>query len=47
MSGEPGADGALGKLAHQVYGAFLLGVVAVGLVAFGVHSVAEAHYRRI
>ena len=42
-----GLDGALAKLAHQSYGPILLGVVAAGLIAFGVYSVSDARYRRI
>lgn len=42
-----GLDGALAKLAHQSYGTFLLIVVAAGLCAFGVYSIADARYRRI
>jgi hypothetical protein len=42
-----GLDGALEKLARQTYGPFLLAVVAAGLIAFGVFSIAEARYRRI
>jgi hypothetical protein len=42
-----GLDGALAKLAHQTYGTALLLVVAAGLVAFGVYSIADARYRRI
>ena len=42
-----GLDGALAKLAHASYGPFLLGVVAAGLVAFGVYSLSDARYRRI
>ena len=42
-----GLDGALSKLAHQTYGTALLFVVAAGLVAFGVYSIADARYRRI
>ena len=42
-----GLDGALAKLAHQTYGPFLLGVVAIGLVAFGLYSITDARYRRI
>jgi hypothetical protein len=42
-----GLDGALAKLAHQSYGPVLLGVVAAGLVAFGLYSIADARYRRI
>jgi hypothetical protein len=42
-----GLDGALEKLARESYGTFLLGVVAAGLIAFGIFSIAEARYRRI
>ena len=42
-----GLDGALAKLAHQTYGTVLLLVVATGLVAFGLYSIADARYRRI
>ena len=42
-----GLDGALAKLAHQSYGPFLLGIVAAGLVAFGLYSLSDARYRRI
>ena len=42
-----GLDGALAKLAHQAYGPFLLGLVAAGLVAFGLYSLSDARYRRI
>jgi fumarate reductase subunit D len=42
-----GLDGALAKLAHQSYGPFLLGLVAAGLVAFGLYSLSDARYRRI
>jgi hypothetical protein len=42
-----GLDGALAKLAHASYGPFLLGIVAAGLIAFGVYSISDARYRRI
>lgn len=42
-----GLDGALAKLANQSYGSVLLGVVAAGLVAFAIYSLADARYRRI
>ena len=42
-----GLDGALAKLAHASYGPFLVGVVAAGLIAFGVYSLSDARYRRI
>jgi uncharacterized protein DUF1206 len=40
-------DGALAKIAHASSGAFLLGIVAAGLIAFGVYSLSDARYRRI
>jgi fumarate reductase subunit D len=42
-----GLDGALAKLVNQSYGSVLLGVVASGLVAFALYSLADARYRRI
>jgi hypothetical protein len=42
-----GLDGALAKLANASYGPFLLGLVAAGLIAFGVYSLSDARYRRI
>jgi hypothetical protein len=42
-----GLDGALAKLAAHSYGSVLLGVVAVGLVSFGVFSICDARYRKI
>jgi hypothetical protein len=42
-----GLDGALAKLAHASYGPYLLGLVAAGLVAFGLYSLTDARYRRI
>jgi fumarate reductase subunit D len=42
-----GLDGALAKVQHASYGPFLLGVVAAGLIAFGVYSLSDARYRRI
>jgi hypothetical protein len=42
-----GLDGALAKLANQPYGSALLGVVAAGLIAFALYSLADARYRRI
>jgi fumarate reductase subunit D len=42
-----GLDGALAKLANQSYGPVLLGIVASGLVAFAIYSLADARYRRI
>jgi hypothetical protein len=42
-----GVGGALAKLYAQTYGPWLLGLVAAGLIAFGLFSIAEARYRRI
>ena len=42
-----GLDGALSKLAHKSYGPVLLGIVAAGLIAFGIYSIMDARYRRI
>jgi len=40
-------DGALGKLAQASYGPILLGIVAAGLIGFGLYSLADARYRKI
>jgi hypothetical protein len=42
-----GLDGALTKLLKADHGPWLLGLVAAGLIAFGVYSLSEARYRRI
>ncbi len=42
-----GLDGALGKLYDGAYGAWLLGAVAAGLIAFASFSLVEARYRKI
>lgn len=42
-----GLDGALAKVDHASSGPFLLGIVAAGLIAFGVYSLSDARYRRI
>lgn len=42
-----GLDGALTKVLNAAFGPWLLGLMAVGLIAFGLYSVAEARYRRI
>ena len=39
-------DGALSKLANASYGPILLGVVAAGLLGFGVYSIVESRYRK-
>ena len=42
-----GLGGALETLAHQPFGPYLLGAVALGLVAYGVFMFVVARYRRI
>jgi len=42
-----GLDGALETLSRQPYGPWLLGIVAIGLIAYGIHMFAQAEYRRI
>ena len=42
-----GLGGALGELSQQPYGQILLGVVAMGLIAYGIYTLAEARYRRM
>jgi len=42
-----GIDGALRRLAARHYGPALLAVVALGLAAYGLYSLAEARYRRL
>ena len=37
-----GFDGALLKLSQQPFGQFMLGIVAVGLIVFGIYSVMNA-----
>jgi hypothetical protein len=42
-----GLDAALVELLKQPFGPWLLGVVALGLLAYGVYSFAEARYRQV
>jgi hypothetical protein len=42
-----GLGGALGTLARQPFGPYILGTVAVGLAAYGVFMFVTARYRRI
>jgi hypothetical protein len=42
-----GIDGALARLTQHAYGTTALIVVAVGLIIFGVYSIADARYRKI
>jgi hypothetical protein len=44
---QKGFAGALRVLQQQPYGAAWLGVLAAGLIAFGLHGLAEVAYRRI
>lgn len=40
-------EGALQALQQQPYGAWLMGIVALGLIAYGIHLEVQARYRRI
>jgi hypothetical protein len=40
-------EGALEAIQQQPYGAFLMGIVAIGLLAYGIHMMVQARYRRI
>jgi hypothetical protein len=42
-----GLDGALSRLTTHAYGSALLLIVASGLIAFGVYSLADARFRKI
>jgi hypothetical protein len=42
-----GFDGALSKLAHAQYGPVLLGVVAAGLISYGLFCLVQARYREV
>ncbi|BAZ08992.1 hypothetical protein NIES4071_07980 [Calothrix sp. NIES-4071] len=42
-----GLGGALTVLAQQPFGSWILGTVALGLIAYGIYSVIQARYRRI
>lgn len=42
-----GLGGALETLARQPFGPWLLGIVAIGLVAYGLFALVEARYRRM
>ena len=51
LSADPtearGLGGALAALAQQPYGPWLLGVIALGVVAYGMFCVSQALYRRV
>lgn len=40
-------DGALARVHHQPFGAWLLGLAAAGLLVFAIYSLFEARYRRL
>ncbi len=42
-----GLDGALAQILQEDYGDTLLGIVAAGLIAYGVYCFAEARYREV
>lgn len=42
-----GLGGALVGLLHQPFGPLLLGIVAIGLLAYGLYSFVESRYRRL
>jgi hypothetical protein len=42
-----GLDLALQTLAQQPYGPWLLGIVALGLIAYGIYMIIQARYRRV
>jgi hypothetical protein len=42
-----GLDGALAQILQRDYGDTLLGIVATGLIAFGLYCYAEARYREV
>ena len=46
-AGQPGVEDALEALRDYPAGWLILLVVALGLMAFGVYSLAEARYRRV
>jgi hypothetical protein len=42
-----GLEGVFDALAQQPYGPWLMGVVALGLIAYGIYMLVESRYRRI
>lgn len=42
-----GLDGALSTLMQQPFGPWLLGLIALGLIAYGLYSFVEARYRQL
>ena len=42
-----GFDGVLQKVATQTYGRVLLGIIAIGLLAYALYRAVEARYRKV
>ncbi|HEY9859466.1 MAG TPA: DUF1206 domain-containing protein [Candidatus Obscuribacterales bacterium] len=42
-----GFGGVLATLEHQPFGSWLLGLMALGLIAYSIYALVEARYRRI
>ncbi len=42
-----GVGGALAEITQRPYGALLLGIVAIGLIAYGAYTFVEARYRQL
>ncbi len=42
-----GVGGALAEITQRPYGTWLLGIVALGLIAYGAYSLVEARYRQL
>lgn len=42
-----GLSGALNEIARQPFGPWLLGLVALGLIAYGIYKLAQARYHRV
>lgn len=42
-----GLGGVLSEIAQQPFGPWLLGLVALGLIAYGVYKLAQARYHRV
>ena len=46
VTGSTGLDGALRTLADRPYGPWLLGALALGLIAFGLYGLAVARWAK-
>ncbi|WP_325034750.1 DUF1206 domain-containing protein [Nostoc sp. 'Lobaria pulmonaria (5183) cyanobiont'] len=42
-----GLDEVLQTIAQQPNGAWLLGIMALGLIAYGIYTIIQARYRRV